>query len=107
VKKIFNEAEMASLKEAFPATLIKDHNAFYKGEGCNRCNHSGYKGRVGIHEVLEVDEKIRELIMKKANGDEVRKLAIENGMVTMSEDGFQKAVDGVTTIEEVLRVFHE
>ena len=107
VKKTFNELELQSLKEAFPVTLIKDHNTFYKGEGCNRCNHSGYKGRVGIHEVLEVDEKVRELIMKKANGDEVRKLAIANGMVTMSEDGFQKAVDGVTTIEEVLRVFHE
>jgi len=57
--------------------------------------------------VLEVDEKIRELIMKRANGDEIRKAAIESGMITMSEDGFAKALEGITTIEEVLRVFHE
>lgn len=107
VKKTFNEAELAALKEAFPVSIIKDHKVFYKGEGCKRCNNSGYKGRVGIHEVLEVDETMRELIMKKANGDDIRKVAIAQGMVTMTEDGFQKAVEGLTTIEEILRVFHE
>jgi type IV pilus assembly protein PilB len=107
VKKVFTDAEMAALTEAFPPELIGDNRTFYKGEGCARCNHSGYKGRVGIHEVLEVDEKMRELIMRRANADEVRKAAIAAGMVTMTKDGFEKAVAGQTTIEEILRVFHE
>ncbi len=107
VKKTFTETELSALNDAFPATLLKDHKVFYKGEGCARCNHSGYKGRIGIHEVLEVDEKIRELIMRRANADEIRKSAIDNGMITMTEDGFEKAIAGVTTIEEILRVFHE
>jgi type IV pilus assembly protein PilB len=107
VKKVFTDAEMSALTEAFPPELIGDNRTFYKGEGCARCNHSGYKGRVGIHEVLEVDEKMRELIMRRANADEVRKAAIAAGMVTMTKDGFEKAVAGQTTIEEILRVFHE
>jgi type IV pilus assembly protein PilB len=107
VKKIFNAEELAALTEAFPPEIIKDNKTFYKGEGCQRCNHSGYKGRVGIHEVLEVNEGMRALIMKRANADDIRKQAIKDGMITMTEDGFNKAVEGITTIEEILRVFHE
>ncbi len=107
VKKVFTDAEMLALTEAFPPELIKDNRTFYRGEGCARCNHSGYKGRVGIHEVLEVNEVMRDLIMKRTNADEIRKAAIAAGMVTMTADGFAKAVEGVTTIEEILRVFHE
>lgn len=107
VKKVFTEAEMKALTDAFPPELIGENRTFYKGEGCARCNHSGYKGRIGIHEVLEVNEVMRDLIMKRANADEIRKTAIAAGMVTMTADGFQKAVEGQTTIEEILRVFHE
>ncbi len=107
VKKVFTDVELASLKEAIPTKLLGTNKIFYKGEGCNRCSGSGYRGRVGIHEVLEVTERIRELVMKKANADEVKKAAVEEGMITMLDDGFLKAVEGQTTIEEVLRVFHE
>ena len=107
VKKTLTDAEFESLKEAFPAKILADHKVFFKGEGCPRCNQSGFKGRIGIHEVIDVTEKIRELIMRKANADEIRKLAIAEGMITMTEDGFNKAVEGQTTIEEILRVFHE
>ncbi len=107
VKKVFTPEELAALTEAFPPEIIKDNKTFYKGEGCQRCNHSGYKGRIGIHEVLEVNEAMRALIMKRANADDIRRQAIKDGMVTMTEDGFNKAVEGVTTIEEILRVFHE
>lgn len=107
VKKVFTEAEMKALTDAFPPEIIKDNRTFYKGEGCARCNHSGYKGRIGIHEVLEVNEVMRDLIMKRANADIIRKAAIESGMLTMTQDGFEKALQGITTIEEVLRVFHE
>jgi type II secretory ATPase GspE/PulE/Tfp pilus assembly ATPase PilB-like protein len=62
---------------------------------------------IGIHEVLEVGEELRAMMMRRANADEIREAAIKNGMVTMTVDGFQKAVQGITTLEEVLRVFHE
>lgn len=68
---------------------------------------SGYKGRVGIYEVLEVTERIRDLIVKKASNDEIHKVAREEGMITMLEDGFVKAALGYTTLEEILRVTKE
>lgn len=106
-KRTFTDTELKAILEFIPQKLIGDNKVFYKGEGCNRCSGSGYKGRVGIHEVLEIDEHIRELIMKRANADEIRRLAISQGMVTMLEDGVEKAVKGMTSLEEVLRVFHE
>lgn len=107
VKRTYTEAELRAIKDFIPENILKDNKVFYRGEGCNRCGGSGYKGRVGIHEILEVDERIRELIMKRENADNIRKAAISAGMVTMLEDGFQKALKGITSIEEVLRVFHE
>jgi len=76
----------------------------FKGKGCDRCNHTGYLGRLGIFEVLEVDDTVRELIMRGANANEIAKKAVENGMTTMFQDGMQKALGGLTTIEEVIRV---
>ncbi len=77
---------------------------FYKGKGCKKCGNTGYKGRVGIYEVLEVNDKFSKLIMSKASAAELRRAALENNMMTMIEDGFIKAKNGTTTIEEVLRV---
>ncbi len=79
---------------------------FYKAKPSKECP-SGYKGRMGIYEVLEMSEKIRELTIKRASQDEILKTAKEEGMVTMLEDGFAKAAQGLTTIEEVLRVTKE
>jgi type II secretory ATPase GspE/PulE/Tfp pilus assembly ATPase PilB-like protein len=107
VKKVFTDVELKALKDSVSEKMLGDTKAFYKGQGCTRCNGSGYRGRIGIHEVIDISEKIRELIMKKANADEIRRQAIAEGMKTMMEDGFEKAVKGMTTIEEVLRVFHE
>jgi len=107
VKKTFSEAEMKHLKEMIPPELLGDHKVFYVGEGCPRCGGTGYRGRIGIHEVLEVDEVIRELIVSRASADDIRKQAVKNGMITMTVDGFEKALVGKTTIEEVLRVFRE
>jgi type II secretory ATPase GspE/PulE/Tfp pilus assembly ATPase PilB-like protein len=67
----------------------------------------GYSSRIGIHEVLEISETIKELIVKRANSDEIEKRAKEEGMLTMSEDGFIKAARGLTSIEEILRVTKE
>lgn len=107
VKKELTDEEMKALTDAFPKELLEGHRVFYKGEGCARCSGSGYRGRIGIHEVLEVGEELRAMIMRRANADEIRAAAIKGGMVTMTVDGFQKAVQGMTTLEEVLRVFHE
>lgn len=76
------------------------------GKGCDACDGTGYRSRVGIHEVLLVEDKIRTLIGSGANASQIKQRAIENGMVTMAEDGFEKAVRGTTTIEEVLRTVY-
>ncbi len=80
---------------------------FYKGRGCEKCNHTGYKGRKGIYEVLEVTNEIQELIIKHAPTNQIQDKAIEQGMILMWQDGFIKATQGITTIEEVLRVSKE
>ncbi len=76
----------------------------YKGKGCKICHFTGYKGRVGVFEVLEISEAIRELIAKKNDAETIVKQAIAEGMVTMMEDGLAKIIQGTTSIEEVLRV---
>lgn len=80
---------------------------FYRGKGCAECNKRGYKGRIGIYEILEADEKIRELIIKRVSADEIAKTAMKNGMIPLIRDGLNKASGGITSIEEVLRVVRE
>jgi type IV pilus assembly protein PilB len=75
----------------------------YKGKGCGTCNDTGYKGRVGLYETMEVTDEIRELILIGASSLELRKKAIDDGMITLRESGLHKIRNGVTTIEEVLR----
>ncbi len=80
---------------------------FYHPGGCSRCNNEGYKGRVGIYEVMEASASISEMISKNASADEIEMKAREEGMLKMNEDGMVKAIQGVTSIEEVLRVTRE
>ncbi len=79
---------------------------FYKGKGCNKCR-SGYKGRLGIFEVLQIDDELRRLISGSANVDDIEKASSDAGMTTMLEDGIIKVVQGKTTLEEVIRVTKE
>src|SRR4051795_10219281 len=74
-----------------------------RGAGCDICNGTGYKGRVGLYEVMEITEQLRELILVGASALELRKKAVEEGMITLRRSGLQKVIDGVTTIEEVAR----
>jgi type IV pilus assembly protein PilB len=74
-----------------------------KGTGCERCNKTGYKGRVGLYEVMEVSEELRELILVGASGLELRRKAVDEGMITLRGSGLRKVMDGVTTVEEVVR----
>ncbi len=72
--------------------------------GCDKCNNTGYMGRVAIYEVMLISEKISKLIIEKATAFEIQKLAIEEGMLTMKQDGYVKVLEGVTTLDEVVRV---
>jgi len=79
----------------------------YRGEGCEACRKTGYKGRVGIYELFTITEEIRSLILRKASTGEIRPVAMEQGMVTLREDAWAKARAGQTTVDEILRVTQE
>lgn len=76
----------------------------YKGNGCEKCNNAGYLGRTGIYEVLRVTEKLAKLIMERADAAAIEKVAMEDGMIIMKQDGYLKVLEGITTMEEVIRV---
>jgi type II secretory ATPase GspE/PulE/Tfp pilus assembly ATPase PilB-like protein len=92
---------MAPLKKRFgdkvPETL-------YKGRGCRQCQGTGYRGRLGIFEMMMVTDDVRSLIVENASAPELRKIAINQGMRTLREDGFRHLNDGRTTVEEIMRV---
>lgn len=100
----------ADLIKNIPKEIIDKHYSekneirVYKGKGCKICHFTGYIGRIGIFEVLEVNQAIRKLITEKNDADVIGKKAIEQGMTTMLDDGLLKVAKGVTTIEEILRV---
>lgn len=75
----------------------------YKGTGCDRCKNTGYKGRVAIHELFLMNDELRKMIVDGASESEIRSKAVEMGMTTMKQDGFDKALEGLTTLEEVRR----
>jgi type IV pilus assembly protein PilB len=80
---------------------------FYKSVGCDQCNHTGYRGRIGIYEVMRVTDKLRRLITTKSTEDQLREAAVSGGMITLGEDGLAKVKSGITTPEELLRVVTE
>jgi type IV pilus assembly protein PilB len=75
----------------------------YKGRGCEKCNNTGYKGRVGLIEVMQIDDDIRDLILAGGTAIDIKKKAIENGMITLRRSGLVKIKEGITTVEEVVR----
>jgi len=104
----FNNIIKALKREKIIAENEKDDGLrFYRGKGCEACNQSGYKGRLGIFEVLEVSKEIAKLISERATSEIIRQQAIKEGMMTLLEDGFAKAKNGITSIDEVLRVSKE
>lgn len=83
---------------------IAEKAHFSKGKGCGNCQRSGYRGRIGIYELLLMKTKIREMAFQGASTQEIRKVAMANGMKTLYQDGMLKAMKGITSIEEVFRV---
>jgi len=101
------EAGAAELLEAapdFPIAPGEDRVKIYRPAGCVRCGGTGYRGRTGVFELLVVSEPIRRLVLSRASASEIRETAIREGMVTMRQNGFQKVREGITSVEEVLRV---
>ena len=97
--------------ELAPAALVSagfsEHESrtlkLFRGRGCERCNNTGYKGRVGLYEVLEVEDEMREMVLSGASSFELRNKAVQNGMMTLRLSGLQKVRDGLTTVEEIVR----
>ena len=87
-----------------PKEKKPDKFQFFHGKGCDNCSGSGYKGRIGIYEVFELSDDLKEMVAKRASGTDLGHQAIKNGMVTMKQDGILKAVEGLITLEEVYRV---
>jgi type II secretory ATPase GspE/PulE/Tfp pilus assembly ATPase PilB-like protein len=82
----------------------QDNLKTFHGKGCKECNNTGFRGRSGIYELLVVDDTVRQLILTKATSQLIRESARKKGMATLREDGWKKVSEGITTVEEVLRV---
>lgn len=93
-------------KEGFPVEELATHTV-YEPVGCDACRGSGFKGRTGIYEILTVDDHIRPLIIERSASSEIKREAMRHGLHTLRDDGWRKVLDGVTTVEEILRVSEE
>jgi type IV pilus assembly protein PilB len=94
-----------------PRTLRKalermgyEFDSFYRGVGCRKCRNTGYSGRVGVHELLLVDDAVRDSIVNGSTIIDLRRLATKQGMVTLRHDGFRKVREGLTTVEEIFHL---
>jgi type II secretory ATPase GspE/PulE/Tfp pilus assembly ATPase PilB-like protein len=93
------------LGKLFSPNFIKDQKiSLYRGKGCQDCSGTGYQGRIGVYEVLPIDEKIGRLILERASTNDIEQKALDEGMITMKQDGYLKVLEGITTMEDVLRV---
>ena len=101
------KGHVKEMPAAVQEQIAKQDIKFYMGKGCDVCSGKGYKGRIGVFEVLDVTEPIRELVLKRSSGAAITKQATSEGMVTMTQDGIVKALRGQTSLEEVWRVTRE
>ena len=92
------------MPEKEKAEIQKKGLKFFRGKGCKNCGDTGYKSRVGLYEVLSINENIKEMILNKKPSSEIQAEAVKSGMVTMLQDGILKVADGITTVEEIWRV---
>lgn len=98
---------LGPLYESFLTSQPAGSVSLYRGKGCKECNGTGYLGRIGIFEVFTITPSIVKLILSRAQASDIEAKAIEEGMITMIQDGYKKVLSGITTIEEVLRVAQE
>jgi len=114
LKSLGHEFDLAVMFDRFKELKLIENNVysfadltFYKGKGCSRCNGSGYTKRIAVLELLENNKKVQDAIIRNASSAEIELIAREQGMITIFEDGMQKVLLGMTTIEEVLHIKRE
>ena len=95
------------LLEVAKESPLPDEPTFYRGTGCDQCMQIGYWGRTGIYELLKVDDTVRELLLQNKDAASIKKAAVREGMRSLRAAGLAKALQGVTTLEEVMRVTQE
>jgi type II secretory ATPase GspE/PulE/Tfp pilus assembly ATPase PilB-like protein len=103
IKKTLSDVSKKELYARLPEDMIT-HVQLYKGEGCEKCEGTGYKGRIGLYEILVLDKDTKRMVLENKPADDIEKVAIRNGMISLKADGIIKAIGGKTTIEEVYRV---
>ncbi|MDD4151982.1 MAG: type II secretion system protein GspE, partial [Candidatus Gracilibacteria bacterium] len=96
IESMLNEIGLKQLKG--------ENIKLYRGQGCEKCNNTGYSGRIGVYEIIHLNNRLKEIIREGGDSREIIKEAREQDMISMKEDGILKALKGYTTIEEVLRV---
>ncbi|MBI4086214.1 MAG: type II/IV secretion system protein [Candidatus Liptonbacteria bacterium] len=106
-ERTLTDKELKSLLEIAPKQTTIKTKVFFSPSGCDACGGTGFESRIGIREVLEVSDEIRQLIVSRASAQDIKVAAVRGGMLTMFADGMQKAAQGLTTIEEILRIIHE
>ncbi len=97
IKKVLGDLLPKNFKEGEPIKL-------YRGKGCNECGNTGYLGRIAVFEIIRVTSTLNKMILQQASGKEIEEQARKEGLIVMKQDGYLKALEGVTTIEEVLRI---
>jgi type IV pilus assembly protein PilB len=98
------EAELLESRVSREVAAASDGAVFYRKKGCPRCNHTGYRGRIGLYQLLRMSEEIAALAVRHASRDEIARAAMEGGMRTMWDDGLEKVASGLTSVEELARV---
>jgi type II secretory ATPase GspE/PulE/Tfp pilus assembly ATPase PilB-like protein len=96
--------ELLKARVAAETAAASDGMVFYRKRGCPRCNQTGYRGRIGIYQLLTMSETLEHLAVQKASREDIERAAIEEGMRTLWDDGIAKVAAGLTSIEELARV---
>jgi type IV pilus assembly protein PilB len=99
-----SEAELLEARVSRDVAAASDGSVFYRKKGCPRCNHTGYRGRIGLYQLLTMSEEIASLAVRHASRDEIARAAMANGMRTLWDDGLEKVASGLTSVEELARV---
>ena len=110
ISKVPQKEIVEKMKEVLGGLFDYEKNKnlkLFEGRGCKECNNTGYLGRIGIFEVLLISEKIAKMIIVRSRAQDIAKQAVSEGMITMRQDGILKVLEGITTVEEVLRVAEE